>query len=127
MTSIVSSLSVAQVRSLSTTAIANFTEEDVEHDPTPGVSFAPLPPEAGRVKSFEAWKKNFADTLYRTHRLEMFRVAAVKLVSKPHESERDFLARAQMALREHRHQDALEKVILPDDDALDFVEDILHQ
>jgi hypothetical protein len=86
-----------------------FTEEDVEHDPTPGVSFAPLPPEAGRVKSFEAWKKNFADTLYRTHRLEMFRVAAVKLVSKPHESERDFLARAQMALREQRDE-AVEKL-----------------
>src|SRR5690606_1321421 len=33
----------------------------------------------------------------------------------------------QVALREHRHQHALEEAILPDDDALDLVEDALHQ
>lgn len=89
--------------------VVDFTEADVEHEPAAGVGFSPMPAEAGRAKSYDAWKKLLADSLFRTHKLEMIRVTAIKLSSKPGESEREFRARAAMALREERDA-AVEKL-----------------
>ncbi|MBL0927877.1 MAG: ATP-binding protein [Phycisphaerales bacterium] len=78
------------------------TDTDVEREPAAAGGFAPLPAAAAKPKSYEDWKKSFADTLYRTHKLELFRSAAYKAVSKPGESEGDFRARLAHAVREQR-------------------------
>jgi hypothetical protein len=79
-----------------------FSDADVLHAPAPGAAFAPLPTAAARPKSYEAWKKSLAETLYRSHKLELFRSGTLDLCSTPGESERDFRARLQQTAREER-------------------------
>ena len=78
------------------------TEDDVEHQPAPGHEFASLPPDAGKAKSYDAWKKSFADALFRTQKLDLLRSAALKAVSKAGESEGEFRARLAQLAREQR-------------------------
>jgi hypothetical protein len=82
----------------------DFTESDLEKAPAEGALYAPLPPQAGKAKSFEAWERSFADRLYRAQKLEMFRSPGLNQLSKPGESERDFRVRLQQAAREQRDQ-----------------------
>ena len=78
------------------------TDTDVEKDPEAAGTFESLPTDAGKLKSYEAWKKSFADTLYRTHKLELLRSTALEEVSRPNENERDFRLRLQQKAREIR-------------------------
>lgn len=80
------------------------TEEDLDSEPLANASFADLPPEGAKVGSFTQWKRDFADHLFRTHRLQLLRSPALGLTSRPAEPERDFRARLVMAAREHRDQ-----------------------
>jgi hypothetical protein len=86
-----------------------WTEGDVEREPVGAAAFGPLHPDAGKPRSYEAWKKALADALYRTHELELLHCAAYRMASKPMERERDFRARVAQAAREERDA-AVEKL-----------------
>ncbi|MBS0195845.1 MAG: ATP-binding protein [Planctomycetes bacterium] len=81
---------------------SDLTEADLEREPVAGATFAPLPTDASKAKSFEAWKKGFADALFRKHSLEMLTSKEFGVSSKPGESERDFKARLAQLAREER-------------------------
>jgi len=78
------------------------TERDVDPSPVANGAFADLPPAAGRIKSYDEWKKSFADAVYRTHRLEVLRSPGFKAVSRHDETERDFRVRLAQLAREER-------------------------
>jgi hypothetical protein len=67
-------------------------------------AFAELPAAAGRKKSYDAWTKDFAAWLLRSQHVELLRSPALKAVSRPDESERDFRVRLQESTREARDQ-----------------------
>ena len=78
-------------------------EDDLEDDPaSDDAAYAELPEAASVKKSYTAWRKSFADMLYRSRRYELLQSKAFKLVSKPGESERDFRIRLADAAREER-------------------------
>ncbi|MBI5432868.1 MAG: DUF853 family protein [Planctomycetes bacterium] len=65
-------------------------------------TFAALPADAAKPRSYDAWKKSFADALFRTQTLGLWRHAELELVGAPGESERDFRLRVDQAAREDR-------------------------
>lgn len=77
-------------------------ESDLDKDPAPGASFANLPGEASKPKSFDAWKKTLGEALFRTQKLELFQSPSLEATSKPNESERDFRARLAHSAKEER-------------------------
>jgi hypothetical protein len=79
-------------------------ESDLEKSPTDQATFAAAPPEAAKPKSYDVWKKSFADWLFRTQTLEVFSAPSLKLTSKSNESERDFRARLAQSAREMRDE-----------------------
>ncbi|MEO6436901.1 MAG: DUF87 domain-containing protein [Tepidisphaeraceae bacterium] len=80
----------------------DFGEADLDKDPQAGAAFAPLPSSAGKPKSFDAWKKQFTDALFRGRTLQLFKCGSLKITSRPGESERDFRVRLTQASREAR-------------------------
>jgi SMC interacting uncharacterized protein involved in chromosome segregation len=56
------------------------------------------------VKNHDVWRKDFANWLQRTQKLELLRSPSLKEFSKPEEAERDFRVRLQQAARERRDQ-----------------------
>jgi hypothetical protein len=62
----------------------------------------PLPPAALDKKRYVAWTKDFEKWIARAQPLKIYSVPALKMVSRPDESERDFQARIQLAGREGR-------------------------
>lgn len=85
------------------------SENDLQPEPASAATFEPLPSEAQKGKSYDTWKKSYADHLARSHTLDLFGAPSLKLWSQPEESERDFRARAAHAVREHRDA-AIEKL-----------------
>jgi len=81
---------------------ADLTETDVETDPADGAAFAALPADAGKAKNYDAWKKSFADMLFRARKVELRRSTAFKETSRIGESERDFRLRIMQTVREAR-------------------------
>jgi hypothetical protein len=78
-------------------------EADLERVPAEGAAFFGLvPPEAAKGRSYLEWGKAYAEWLYRTRRLQLFRSPATGVTSKPGEAERDFRIRLQTAAREKR-------------------------
>ncbi len=75
---------------------------DLEREPVSGARFEPPAAAASAPKSWEAWSRDFAASLFRTRRVDLFRSASAGEVSKPGESERDFRARLQQKAREER-------------------------
>ncbi len=88
---------------------------DLVKAPDPGASFAPLPAEAARPKSYPAWSKKLADSMYRSRSLTLQRCPALGLVSKPGESDGDFRIRVDESDRERRDAgvEALRKKYAP--------------
>lgn len=85
----------------------DLVEGDLEREPSSsGASFAALPSEASRAKSYESWKKSFADAVFRNHALELQSCPALKLVSAAGEKPEAFKARVAHALRERRDEQA---------------------
>src|SRR5438132_5786302 len=82
----------------------HLTESDLEKSPSAKALFATLPPEAGKIKNYEVWKRSFAEALYRSQKLELLRSPGLKQISRPGESERDFRIRLQQLAREERDQ-----------------------
>ncbi len=83
-------------------AKSDLTDKDLEPQPEGDASFDSLPPEGAKARSYDAFRKDFADSLFRTAKLELWRSAALELVSSSGESERDFRARLAQAAREQR-------------------------
>jgi hypothetical protein len=79
-------------------------DSDLESSPQQQAVFADLPPAASQGKSYDAWKKSFADALYRIAKLDLLRSPSLNQFSKPGEMEADFRARLALAAREKRDQ-----------------------
>lgn len=67
--------------------------EDLDRQPYPGATFAPLPEAMMKVASYRSWGGDFADWAFRTQTAEAFKSATFKLTSDPGETEDDFRAR----------------------------------
>ncbi|MBX9737527.1 MAG: hypothetical protein K2X32_11430, partial [Phycisphaerales bacterium] len=78
------------------------SDADVETDGEPGAAFLPLSPEASKPKNYDAWKKSFADGLFRNEKLELFRCTSLKQVSQGKETEQEFRVRLTQLAREQR-------------------------
>jgi hypothetical protein len=83
---------------------AGMAVADLEKTPQEGARFTALPGAAAKARNFETWSKDFANWLYRTHKVEVFRSPSSKEMSRPGESERDFRVRLQQAAHERRDQ-----------------------
>lgn len=80
-------------------------ESDLDRFPAEDASFADLPGQAAKAKNFDAWRKLFADWLFRTQVLQLFRSRNLRQLSRPEETERDFRIRLQDASRVRRDQE----------------------
>ena len=90
-------------------AAVDFGEEDLDRSPADGAAFATPPAIASRPRSYDAWRKELADAIYRTRKLDLLRSPSLGVSSKPGEAERDFRIRLQQAAREQRDE-AVEKL-----------------
>jgi hypothetical protein len=91
-------------------AAGDFDELDaLGAEPAPGAAFEPLPAEAQRAKTFEAYAKALALHLYGTRQLVLLVCPALRLVSRFSETRAEFLARVRQAAREERDR-ALDKL-----------------
>ncbi len=77
-------------------------EQDLYDEPREGAVWLPLPAGTGKLKSFTSWRRDLAETLYRTRALELFKSPTFKSRSDPGESERDFRIRLAEQARERR-------------------------
>lgn len=77
-------------------------EKDLIPEPASNATFNGLPPDAAKAKNYDSWKRQFADTLARLSKLELFRSEALGLASRPDESEKDFRVRLAQSAREQR-------------------------
>ncbi len=81
-------------------------------EPPPGVRdvpYRPLHSAALNPKQYAAWTRDFEQWVMRAERLTLYSAPALKLVSTPGESERDFRIRMQHAARESKDA-AVEKL-----------------
>jgi hypothetical protein len=74
----------------------------LEHKTAPAATYAALPAAAVDPKRYVEWSRDFADWIVQSQPLKLFSVPALKLLSEPGESERDFRIRTQQATRELR-------------------------
>jgi hypothetical protein len=81
------------------------TAAALQREPATGARFADVPPAALKPKNYEVWQKAFNRWLGQSQRIELLRHRQTKLTSTVGESERDFHARVQDALRETRDAD----------------------
>ncbi|MBI2827153.1 MAG: DUF87 domain-containing protein [Planctomycetia bacterium] len=77
-------------------------QEDLPSAPAGRATFASLPAAATKPRAAAAWKKTFADALYRMQKIELWHCESLDIVSKPGEAERDFRIRLQQAARQQR-------------------------
>lgn len=75
---------------------------DLDVSPLPGARFEELPSELCKKRNYSSWRTAFKNWLYRNERLELIYCPAVKLYSKPGESEGDFKARLKHIAGEER-------------------------
>jgi hypothetical protein len=94
---------------------ADFSLNDLEKTPAPGLPFGDLPRPASTPKNYANWSRDFVTWVYGNQKLELFRSPSTGLVSNPGEEERDFRIRLQQAAREKRDDaaDALRKKYAP--------------
>jgi hypothetical protein len=86
-----------------------FDEARFAESPEAGAAFASLPALATNGKAYATWEKQFKSYLYREKSLKLLRSKRFKAVSRPEESEGEFLGR----LRDLAHQERdleLEKI-----------------
>jgi len=90
-------------------------KEDLEEEPVEGASFGELPDAAVRARSYDSWRKQLEDTLFRTRRCELLRSPSLDALSQPGESERDFRIRIGDLARQKRDAqvEALRKKYAP--------------
>jgi hypothetical protein len=69
---------------------------------SPPATYGTLPKAALDPKHYVDWSSDFADWIVQSQPLKLFSAPALKLLSEPGESERDFRIRTQQATRELR-------------------------
>ena len=74
----------------------------IEPKTVPPATYGELPKAALNPKQYVDWRQDFADWIVQSHPLKLFSAPALKLMSAPDESERDFRIRTQQATREWR-------------------------
>ncbi len=80
-------------------------ERDLEKEPAGDAAFGALPEQASKKRSYATWTKELSAWLYRGRSLELFESPTFKLVSDPHEGERDFRVRLGDLAREQRDEE----------------------
>lgn len=83
-------------------SITELAEDDIEREPAPAATFVSLPSDAGKPKSYDSWRKAYADSLFRTFKLEILSCEELGAVSAKGEDARAFRVRLQQILREER-------------------------
>jgi hypothetical protein len=78
---------------------------DLSAEPDPELEFGKLPGAAARPASYRAWKSALKGYLYKNRPLELYRCAALKLVSEAGESDADFRVRLREAARDARDEE----------------------
>ena len=86
----------------SQSAVIDLPVDDLEKSPDESGGFADLPSGASKVKSYDAWQKDFSTWLYRNQKLDLLESPSLNVASNPGESERDFRVRLQQLAREQR-------------------------
>ena len=71
-------------------------------EPAAGATFAVLPPEFSRPKSYASWGTALKNHLYQSRTLQLLRCDALGQTSRPDEAERDFRIRLGQLAREGR-------------------------
>jgi hypothetical protein len=81
-------------------------EESPEREKTPDseASFAAMPPELAKPKTYSTLATALKDYVYRNHVLELFKYAPLKIVSEPGETEGDFRVRVAAKVAEQRDE-----------------------
>jgi hypothetical protein len=90
-------------------AVLEEESPELENQPDSPSSFAELPGELSRPKTFASLTTALKDHLYRNQKLTVWKCAALKEVSQPGESESDFRVRLSQSGRESRDA-AIEKL-----------------
>jgi phage host-nuclease inhibitor protein Gam len=80
------------------------TRDDLEAEPAAGARFAALPDAAVRAKSYDAWRKQFEEALFRTRSCDLLRSPSLGVLGNPGESERDFRIRLTDQARQERDE-----------------------
>ncbi|MBN1321189.1 MAG: ATP-binding protein [Thermoleophilia bacterium] len=78
------------------------TLEDLDREPYPGATFAPLPAAMAKVASYRSWGGDFADWAFRTQTVEVLKSPGFKLSSDPGETEDEFRARLRKTADQQR-------------------------
>jgi hypothetical protein len=97
------------------------TPADLDTTPAEDAGWSPLPTAAARAKTWDTWRRAFAEHVLRTARLSLLRSPTHAATSAPGESERDFRVRLQQVGREQRDAavDELRARVAPKIAALD--------
>jgi hypothetical protein len=85
-------------------SVVDLPVEDLEESPEAGAQFAELPGNASKSKSYDSWRKDLANWIYRNQKLELLESPGLEVASNPGESERDFRVRLQQRAREQRDE-----------------------
>jgi hypothetical protein len=80
----------------------SFDENQLEKEPIDPAEFAPLAAAAAKVENYKVWTRDFADFLFRTTKIDIYRSPEFKLISNAGESESDFRIRVSQLAREKR-------------------------
>jgi len=88
-----------------------FDIHDLSSTPPSKCSYLPLPPAIMSVSSLSPFIRSWSDYLYRTCRIELYRVKALRLESRPGESLEDFRSRVAEVVSSKKAEalDRLEK------------------
>ena len=81
---------------------ANIQEDELERQPAENAAFEKLVAPATEPANYKKWANDFADFLFRTSKIEIWKSPELKQVSKPGESERDFRIQLSQLAREDR-------------------------
>ncbi len=79
--------------------------DDLEKRPEEGANYSSVATAASNAKHYKKWEKDFKNWVYRNKTLELWKSPALKIVSDPDESERDFRIRLQQLAHEQRDED----------------------
>lgn len=80
----------------------SIVQDDLEREPNSEARFEEIATAAGQPKSYDEWKRDYANWLFRTAKLDLYRSPRLSELSKPGESERDFRVRLQQVAHERR-------------------------
>lgn len=76
--------------------------DDLDREPDSESQFEEIAQAAGQAKQYDEWKRAYANWLFRTAKLDLYRSPGLSEVSKPGESEGDFRVRLQQVAHERR-------------------------